>query len=104
MPGLEITLLVNIYKYLMFLPIFENAEQTRNATPAEKLQVPVTFRTTINRPWLVPFKFEPLWFAYALAPALLCSILVVLDQQITAVICNRKDNKLKKGLGYHLDL
>lgn len=70
----------------------------------EKLQVPETFTTTINRPWLVPFKFEPLWFAYALAPALLCSILVVLDQQITAVICNRKDNKLKKGLGYHLDL
>ncbi|CAB4060185.1 SLC4A10 [Lepeophtheirus salmonis] len=27
-----------------------------------------------------------------------------MDQQITAVIINRKDNKLKKGCGYHLDL
>ena len=72
------------------------------ATP--KLNVPKTFSTTINRPWLVPVTFQPLWLVYAIAPALLCSILVVLDQQITAVICNRKDNKLKKGVGYHLDL
>ena len=27
-----------------------------------------------------------------------------MDQQITAVIVNRKENKLKKGSGYHLDL
>ncbi|VDN41969.1 unnamed protein product [Gongylonema pulchrum] len=27
-----------------------------------------------------------------------------MDQQITAVIINRKDNKLRKGYGYHLDL
>ena len=26
------------------------------------------------------------------------------DQQITAVIVNRKENKLKNGCGYHLDL
>ncbi|OWK16632.1 hypothetical protein Celaphus_00011475, partial [Cervus elaphus hippelaphus] len=27
-----------------------------------------------------------------------------MDQQITAVIINRKEHKLKKGCGYHLDL
>ncbi|KIH66697.1 hypothetical protein ANCDUO_02973 [Ancylostoma duodenale] len=27
-----------------------------------------------------------------------------MDQQITAVIINRKDNMLRKGEGYHLDL
>ncbi len=27
-----------------------------------------------------------------------------MDQQITAVIVNRKENKLSKGHGYHLDL
>ncbi|KAF5394022.1 hypothetical protein PHET_12376 [Paragonimus heterotremus] len=27
-----------------------------------------------------------------------------MDQQITAVIINRQENKLKKGAGYHLDL
>lgn len=62
-------------------------------------------------------------------PALLCTILIFMDQQITAVIVNRKENKLKvrrlllwltagmlpgslnvlflvlqKGCGYHLDL
>ncbi|QQP54685.1 Anion exchange protein, partial [Caligus rogercresseyi] len=41
-----------------------------------------------------------------LAPvlALLATILIFMDQQITAVIINRKDNKLMKGCGYHLDL
>ncbi|KAK1806261.1 hypothetical protein P4O66_000143 [Electrophorus voltai] len=37
-------------------------------------------------------------------PALLVTILVFMDQQISAVIVNRKENKLKKGCGYHLDL
>ena len=37
-------------------------------------------------------------------PAALATILVFLDQQITAVIVNRRENKLKKGVGYHLDL
>ncbi len=45
------------------------------------------------------------WIALAAAfPAILFSILVTMDQQITVVIVNRKDNKLKKGYGYHLDL
>lgn len=37
-------------------------------------------------------------------PAMLGTILIFMDQQITAVIVNRKENKLKKGCGYHLDL
>uniref|UniRef100_A0A8C7N7W4 Anion exchange protein n=1 Tax=Oncorhynchus kisutch TaxID=8019 RepID=A0A8C7N7W4_ONCKI len=37
-------------------------------------------------------------------PALLVTILIFMDQQISAVIVNRKENKLKKGCGYHLDL
>jgi len=37
-------------------------------------------------------------------PAVLGVILVFMDQQITAVIVNRKEHKLKKGGGYHLDL
>ena len=39
-----------------------------------------------------------------MVPALLASILIFMDQQITAVIVNRKEHKLKKGGGYHLDL
>ena len=37
-------------------------------------------------------------------PAILGTILVFMDQQITAVIVNRKEHKLNKGCGYHLDL
>ena len=40
----------------------------------------------------------------AIAPALIATILVFMDQQITAVIINRKEFKLKKSSGYHLDL
>ena len=41
-----------------------------------------------------------------LAPilAILATILIFMDQQITAVIVNRKEHQLKKGGGYHLDL
>ena len=35
---------------------------------------------------------------------MLLSILIFMDHQITAVIVNRRENKLKKGYGYHLDL
>ena len=37
-------------------------------------------------------------------PAILGTILVFMDQQITAVIVNRKEHKLNKSCGYHLDL
>jgi hypothetical protein len=40
----------------------------------------------------------------AIGPALFGTILIFMDQQITTVIVNRKENKLKKGGGYHLDL
>ena len=43
-----------------------------------------------------PFDGNPWWSALvALAPALLATILIFMDQQITAVIVNRKENKLK---------
>ena len=37
-------------------------------------------------------------------PALIATILIFMDQQITSVIINRKEFKLKKSRGYHLDL
>lgn len=63
--------------------------------------------TLPTRQWLVqPFVSEnPVWLpVVAVLPALLGTILIFMDQQITAVIVNRKENKLKKGCGYHLDL
>uniref|UniRef100_A0A667ZR21 Anion exchange protein n=1 Tax=Myripristis murdjan TaxID=586833 RepID=A0A667ZR21_9TELE len=72
-----------------------------------KLIVPSEFKPTSPlRGWFVPpFGGNPWWVYLAAAlPALLVTILIFMDQQITAVIVNRKEHKLKKGAGYHLDL
>ncbi|XP_063070124.1 sodium-driven chloride bicarbonate exchanger [Engraulis encrasicolus] len=72
-----------------------------------KLQVPSVFKPTRDdRGWVVnPLGPNPWWTAViSCIPALLCTILIFMDQQITAVIINRKEHKLKKGCGYHLDL
>ncbi|NP_001084922.1 solute carrier family 4, sodium bicarbonate cotransporter, member 7 L homeolog [Xenopus laevis] len=75
--------------------------------PSPKLHVPEKFEPTLkDRGWLIdPLGNNPWWTLLAAAiPALLCTILIFMDQQITAVIINRKEHKLKKGCGYHLDL
>ncbi|XP_053717289.1 sodium bicarbonate cotransporter 3-like isoform X12 [Synchiropus splendidus] len=75
--------------------------------PSPKLNVPDRFEpTSKNRGWLIdPLGDNPWWtMLVAALPALLCTILIFMDQQITAVIINRKEHKLKKGCGYHLDL
>ncbi|XP_043930715.1 sodium-driven chloride bicarbonate exchanger [Protopterus annectens] len=75
--------------------------------PSPKLQVPSVFQPTRpDRGWLInPLGPNPWWtIPAAIIPALLCTILIFMDQQITAVIINRKEHKLKKGCGYHLDL
>ncbi len=62
-------------------------------------QVPDEFKPTrAGRGWIVnPFHpANPWWIIPAtMLPALLATILMFLDQQITAVIVNRKENKLK---------
>ncbi|XP_070186567.1 electroneutral sodium bicarbonate exchanger 1-like isoform X2 [Littorina saxatilis] len=76
--------------------------------PTPKLEVPEQFKPTRDdRGWVVnPWsEHNPWWLTIAaVVPALLAVILIFMDQQITAVIVNRKENKLKKGNGYHLDL
>ncbi|KAL7370390.1 hypothetical protein ABVT39_027297 [Epinephelus coioides] len=75
--------------------------------PSPKLQVPSKFKPTRDdRGWVInPVGPNPWWTTIiTFVPALLCTILIFMDQQITAVIINRKEHKLKKGCGYHLDL
>ncbi|XP_039226231.1 electroneutral sodium bicarbonate exchanger 1 isoform X13 [Drosophila yakuba] len=76
--------------------------------PTQKLEVPNELKPTLStRGWLIPpFAEKNPWWSPIIAvfPALLGTILIFMDQQITAVIVNRKENKLKKGCGYHLDL
>ena len=62
-----------------------------------KLIVPDEFKPTWEgRGWIVsPFN-NPWWtIPAAIAPAMLATILIFMDQQITAVIVNRRENKLK---------
>lgn len=75
----------------------------------EKLKIPSVFQPTniAERSWLIPlYSGKNPWYTIliAIAPALIATILVFMDQQITAVIINRKDFQLKKSAGYHLDL
>lgn len=79
--------------------------QVEIATP--KLEVPHVFKPTLpNRGWIInPFNGNPPYSPFlAFFPALLGTILIFMDQQITTVIINRRENKLKKSCGYHLDL
>jgi anion exchange protein len=74
-----------------------------------KLQVPDKFETTVpERGWFInPIERnkDKLWVVFpAIIPALLATILIFMDQHITSVIVNRRENKLKKSCGYHLDL
>ncbi|XP_049653843.1 electroneutral sodium bicarbonate exchanger 1-like isoform X13 [Accipiter gentilis] len=66
--------------------------------PSPKLQVPHEFKPTRDdRGWFInPIGPNPWWTVLAaLVPALLCTILIFMDQQISAVIVNRKEHKLK---------
>uniref|UniRef100_A0A0B6ZC76 Bicarbonate transporter-like transmembrane domain-containing protein n=1 Tax=Arion vulgaris TaxID=1028688 RepID=A0A0B6ZC76_9EUPU len=76
--------------------------------PTPKLEVPTKFKPTRDdRGWFVnPISDKnPVWLIFAaVLPATLAVILIFMDQQITAVIVNRKENKLMKGNGYHLDM
>lgn len=71
----------------------------------ETLAVPMKFGTTSGRPWLVDLGAVPLWAQLAAAvPALLVSVLLFLDQNITVRLVNNRKHFLRKGFGYHLDL
>ena len=79
------------------------------AIDTPKLEVPGEFQPTayLKRGWLIhPIPEQNPWWSpiAAIIPALLGTILIFMDQQITAVIVNRKEHKLVKGCGYHLDL
>uniref|UniRef100_A0A8C5GA25 Solute carrier family 4 member 7 n=1 Tax=Gouania willdenowi TaxID=441366 RepID=A0A8C5GA25_GOUWI len=69
--------------------------------------------TSKNRGWLMdPLGDNPWWTLLVSAlPALLCTILIFMDQQITPILCVSSKPRLfcslfvpQKGCGYHLDL
>ncbi|XP_034022609.1 electroneutral sodium bicarbonate exchanger 1 isoform X2 [Thalassophryne amazonica] len=92
-----------VFLTIVFMVVLDYAV----GVPSQKLQVPSKFKPTRDdRGWVInPIGRNPWWTVLAASiPALLCTILIFMDQQITAVIINRKEHKLVKGCGYHLDL
>ena len=72
----------------------------------DTLKVPDSITPSQPRSWFVnPFSLQQKWVWIAsVIPAIFISILLYLDQNITARLINSSDNNLKKGAGYHLDL
>jgi hypothetical protein len=62
------------------------------------LSLPATFATTSGRPWLIPLLALPVWARWAAAlPAVLATVLLFLDQNITARLVNNPRYKMTKG-------
>ncbi|KAJ8019938.1 Anion exchange protein 2 [Holothuria leucospilota] len=78
----------------------------------QKLEVPNGLQPTdaCKRGWVVNLlgtgeeKMSVLLMLSAVIPALLVFILMYMESLITALIVNKKENKLTKGSGFHLDL
>ncbi|KAG7525719.1 anion exchange protein 2-like [Solea senegalensis] len=80
-------------------------------TYTQKLSVPSGFSVSSpdKRGWLVsPLGSDglfPVWMMVAsVLPAILVFILIFMESQITALIVSKKERKLLKGTGFHLDL
>nr|XP_033801804.1 anion exchange protein 3 isoform X2 [Geotrypetes seraphini] len=80
-------------------------------TYTQKLNVPSGLSVTApqKRGWFIhPLgtrKTFPIWMMFASAiPALLVCILIFMETQITTLIVSKKERKLVKGSGFHLDL
>jgi len=66
------------------------------ALPA--LAIPAKFQTTSGRPWLVPLLDLPVWARWAaFLPAIMATVLLFLDQNITVRIVNNPSYKMEKG-------
>uniref|UniRef100_A0A7S1UPF3 Bicarbonate transporter-like transmembrane domain-containing protein n=1 Tax=Grammatophora oceanica TaxID=210454 RepID=A0A7S1UPF3_9STRA len=62
------------------------------------LKLPTQFATTTGRPWWIPLLDLPTWARWGAAvPALLATVLLFLDQNITARLVNNPRYKMTKG-------
>lgn len=62
------------------------------------LAIPTKFQTTSGRPWLVPLMELPVWARWAaFFPAIMATVLLYLDQNITVRVVNNPSYKMEKG-------
>ncbi|KAM4558275.1 anion exchange protein 3 [Odontesthes bonariensis] len=98
--GIPISILVSVF-----------VDYSITDTYTQKLNVPSGFSVTSpdKRSWLIsPFGDKhpfPTWMMGAsVVPALLVFILIFMETQITSLIVSKKERRLMKGSGFHLDL
>jgi mannitol/fructose-specific phosphotransferase system IIA component (Ntr-type) len=69
------------------------------------LPAPDAISPSVDRSWLINPFAAPRWVWFAsIGPAILATLLLYLDQNITARLINSPDHKLQKGDAYHYDL
>lgn len=69
------------------------------------LSIPTLLSTTSGRPWLVDiFSVSSKIRLLCVFPAIMATVLLFMDQNITTRLIISKENKLKKGSGLHLDM
>lgn len=72
------------------------AHGTQALLPA--LSIPTQFATTSGRPWIIPLGDLPVWARFAsFLPALMATVLLFLDQNITVRLVNNPRYKMVKG-------
>uniref|UniRef100_A0A671WCK1 Anion exchange protein n=1 Tax=Sparus aurata TaxID=8175 RepID=A0A671WCK1_SPAAU len=98
--GIPISILVSVF-----------VDYSITDTYTQKLNVPSGFSVTSpdKRGWFIsPFGDKqpfPTWMMGAsIVPALLVFILIFMETQITSLIVSKKERRLVKGSGFHLDL
>ncbi|XP_028289474.1 anion exchange protein 3 [Parambassis ranga] len=98
--GIPISILVSVF-----------VDYSITDTYTQKLNVPSGFSVTSpdKRGWFIsPFGDKqpfPTWMMGAsVVPALLVFILIFMETQITSLIVSKKERRLVKGSGFHLDL
>jgi hypothetical protein len=71
------------------------------------LHVPTTFQPTSGRAWVVSYdgaNAMPVWAYFAaLLPALILTALLFFDHNVSSLLSQRPEYKLKKGSAYHWD-
>jgi solute carrier family 4 anion exchanger 2 len=76
-------------------------------TYTEKLQVPegLSPSSPAERGWIISPDVTHVWIMFAaVAPALLVYILLFMETHICELIIDKKERRLKKGSGFHLDI
>ena len=77
----------------------------RYALKLPRLAVPHVFSTSSGRPWFVDiFSLPHHLKLLCVLPALMATVLLYMDQNITTRLVIAKKNHLKKGFGVHLDM